>query len=143
MVEAYDRYNSTILSVLRSKDPEDAKKFGFVAGKELEEDIMLVSGTVEKPGIGKAPSDLYIIGGLVFTPDIFEAIEEATRRIKDSGEVREIVYVDALNVLLEQGRVMYAKEIVSGVFRDTGNKLAHWLKWLVRAKILVRSLRPT
>lgn len=141
LVEAYDRYNSTILSVLRSNDPQDAKKFGFVAGKEIESDIMMVSGTVEKPGIGNAPSDFYIIGGLVFTPEIFGAIEEATRRLKESGENREIVYVDALNILLEQGRAMYAKEIVSGVFRDTGNKLTY-LQTLVEMASVREDIGP-
>jgi UTP--glucose-1-phosphate uridylyltransferase len=141
LVAAYETYNCTILSAIKAPTDEDKLKWGYAAGSEIEPGLIKVNNFVEKPGPSYKDSDYAIIGGTVYTPDIFPAIEEATKRLKDSGENREIVYVDAVNILLEQGRAVYATELKNGVFRDTGTKI-NYLKTTVEVAAKRDDLGP-
>ncbi len=124
LVAAYEKYGCSILSGYRTKKEEDTKKYGFVAGKEVEKGEVRVEEIVEKPGPDKAPSDLAIVSGYIFTPEIFDAIEAVK---PEDG--RELVYVDALEVLLKSQEV-YAIEVKNGKYYDTGDKL-EYLKTLI------------
>ena len=71
---------------------------------------------VEKPAYEDAPSDLAIIGRYIFTPDIFEAIEETK-----PGSGGEIQITDAMRLLLKK-RPFYAVRL-DGTRHDAGDKL--------------------
>jgi UTP--glucose-1-phosphate uridylyltransferase len=71
---------------------------------------------VEKPAFADAPSDLAIIGRYIFTPDIFEAIEET-----EPGSGGEIQITDAMRILLKK-RPLYAVKL-AGTRHDAGDKL--------------------
>lgn len=118
IIDAYDKYGTTILNGIRKSNPEDTKKYGYVGGKEIENGVIEVAEFIEKPGPEKAPSDLAIPGGYAYNPDIFEALEKADREIAGS---RELVYVDGVNVLLREGKKAYAIEIKDGKWYDCGN----------------------
>jgi len=124
LIAAYEKYGCSILSGYRTKKEADTKKYGFVAGEEVEDGVIRVKSIIEKPGPDKAPSDMAIVSGYVFTPEIFEAIEAV--KPKDDGE---LVYVDALDILLKSQEV-YAAEIKNGKYYDTGDKL-EYLKTLI------------
>jgi UTP--glucose-1-phosphate uridylyltransferase len=141
LVAAYESYNCTILSAIKAPTPEDKKKWGYAAGSQIEPGLLKVSNFIEKPGPDYTASDMAVIGGTVYTPDIFPAIEEATRRLQEAGETREVVYVDAVNILLEQSKAVYALELQNGVFRDTGTKISY-LKTLVEIASKREDLGP-
>jgi len=73
---------------------------------------------VEKPGPQKAPSRLASLGGFIFTPDIFAALE-STKLGKDG----ELWLADA-NAKVLKKRPIYAK-LVEGKYYDTGSKLGY------------------
>lgn len=125
MVDAYNSYGSTVLCAFKTGDPADTKKYGYAAGVEVDDGVFKVNQIIEKPGPEKAPSDYAILSGHVFTPDIFEAIEEATRKVQEEGTGREVVYTDAVDVLLAQNKAVYAKEIKNAVYHDTGTKITY------------------
>ena len=72
------------------------------------------------PCSAEAPSNLAVIGRYVFTPEIFEAIEQVK-----PGVGGEIQLTDAIDLLLARQSV-YGYRFTSGRY-DTGNKL----DWLV------------
>jgi UTP--glucose-1-phosphate uridylyltransferase len=119
LIEAFNRLNGSVLGAIRTRSPEDTKKYGFAAGEEIEDGVIKVEKLIEKPGPERAPSDLAVVSGLIFTPDIFDAIEAVQ---VPPGE--ELVYIDALNILLKKQPV-YAVEIKSGKYYDCGNKLGY------------------
>jgi UTP--glucose-1-phosphate uridylyltransferase len=119
LVDVHERYQSTVLSVIRTDNPEDADRYGFVVGEEVEPGIVKVSCIVEKPGAGHAPSDLAMVSGCVLNPGIMDALEEI-----QPGKGGEIWLVDAINHLLEKQDV-YACEIRNGRYYDCGNKLEY------------------
>lgn len=128
LMEAYEKYGTTILAAGKAKSEGDYKKYGFVGGDELGEGIMKVKSIVEKPGSSAAsPSDMAVMSGYIFTPDIYEPLERA---MKDLEEGEELVYTYGVQDLINQGVGVHAVEIKNAKYRDTGNKL-EYLKTIV------------
>ena len=122
LIDAYYKYESTILGAIRTDDPADAKKYAFVKGDEIESGILKISDLIEKPGIENRPSNLAIVSGYVFQPDIFDALRSVKR---EPG--RELVYVDGVNALRDSGQDAYAVEIKGGKYYDCGD-ITEYLK---------------
>ena len=89
-----------------------------------------VTGIVEKPEAGTAPSNLAVIGRYVLTPKIFDKLEQTQR-----GAGGEIQLTDAIQALMEEQSVFgYAFE---GTRYDAGTTMG----WL-RASVELALARP-
>jgi UTP--glucose-1-phosphate uridylyltransferase len=131
LIAAYEEMQAdAVIASVRMNGPEDYKRYGYAAGKEIRPGILKIEEIVEKPGPGKINSDYALIGGSVYGPEMFNAIEEAIHRWESKPSGNEVVYVDAVNILLERGKSCYAKEITGGKWHDCGNKL-EYLKTVV------------
>ncbi len=131
LIEAFQNSDaSAVIASIRMNKPEDFKRYGYAAGTEISHGLLKINEIIEKPGVGRINSDYALIGGSVYEPEMFSAIEEAMRRLEQNNTPGELVYIDAINILLERGRPCYAKEIEGGIFRDCGNKL-EYLKTVV------------
>lgn len=131
LVSAFEEMNgSAILGSIRTNKPEDYNRYAFATGDEVRPGILRIKEIVEKPGVGKVNSDQAIVSGSAYGPEMFAAIEEAMKRHQQTGSTKELVYVDAVNILLEQGRDCFVKEIEGGKYHDCGNKL-EYLKTVV------------
>jgi UTP--glucose-1-phosphate uridylyltransferase len=117
--DVHERYQSTVLSVIRTSNPEDANRYGFVDGEEVEPGLVKVNRIVEKPGAGSAPSDLAMVSGCILNPGIIGALENI-----EPGKGGEIWLVDAINALMREQDV-YACVIQNGRYYDCGNKLEY------------------
>lgn len=123
LIEAYEKYGGTILGATRPQNDAAFKKYGFVGGEKVDENVIKVTQVVEKPGSREAaPSDLAIISGFVLTPQIYEYLEKAR---KDLPEGEELVYTLGLQGMIDAGLPVHAVEIKNGKYRDTGNKLEY------------------
>lgn len=120
LIAAYEKYQTTILGAIRTDKPEDTKKYGFVKGEEISDGVFKVEELIEKPGPENPPSNLAVVSGSIFTPEIFPALENFS---VEPG--KELVYVDGVNVLRDQGKDAYAVEIKGGKYYDTGNKFEY------------------
>lgn len=127
LIQAYEKYGTTVLGALKADTDDFYDKYGVVGGEEVEDGVIRVSRIIEKPGKENAPSDLGIASGYLYTPEIFDAIEEAWRNLS-KGE--ELVYTLAVDNLIKKGINVHALEIKNAIFRDTGNKL-EYLKTVV------------
>lgn len=128
LLEVFNKYKSTILGVMKAKDEDDFKKYGFAKGIKMENGLIKVDQVVEKPGSrDDAPSDLAILSGFIITPEIYEHLEEAKNQIKNG---QELVYLMGIQGMIDAGIPVYALEIQNGIYRDTGNKL-EYLKTVV------------
>ncbi len=131
LISAYNEHGgSAILSSVRTSAPEDYKRYGFATGTEKAPGLMRIEHVVEKPGPGVINSDYALVSGYLYEPVIFEAIEQAMKLLDGAHPGRELVYVDALNILLEKNHDIYALEIQNGKYYDCGNKL-DYLKTVV------------
>ena len=123
MIEAYEKYGTSILSGIRMNKPQDTKKYGYVGGREVSPGVIEVDRFVEKPGPENVPSDLAVVSGFLFTPDIFEALERAVP--ETIGKGKELYYVDGVNNLMRDGKKVHAIEIKGGKFYDCGSKVGY------------------
>jgi UTP--glucose-1-phosphate uridylyltransferase len=80
--------------------PEDAVRYGVVAGERVDEATIRISEIVEKPAPGAAPSDLAVVHGYVLEPDIFDVLAEL-----EPGKGGEIWLTDAVSKLARQAPV--------------------------------------
>jgi UTP--glucose-1-phosphate uridylyltransferase len=126
LLAAYNQFGgSAILSSFRANRPEDYKRYGYAAGNLVSDGVLKINQIIEKPGIGVINSDFAIPGGAIYGPEMFDAIEEASKRHIQAQKKGELVYVDAINILLEQKKDCYAIEIKNSKYYDCGNKLEY------------------
>jgi len=121
LIEAFEKYQASVLGSIETKNPEDGARYGFVVGQLVSRGIFKIERLVEKPGVGKAPSSLAIVSGYVFTPEIFAALKKAQKKI---GTKRELHYIDGLNIL-QKVQPIYALKFQNARYYDTGNKLGY------------------
>ena len=115
MVEVFEKYNAPVIATMQVAG-EAISRFGVIDAEEVEPNVYRIKDMVEKPAYADAPSDLAIIGRYIFTPDIFEAIEQTK-----PGSGGEIQITDAMRILLKT-RPFYAVKL-EGRRHDAGDKL--------------------
>jgi UTP--glucose-1-phosphate uridylyltransferase len=103
MVKLYEKYKCSIVAV-EEVDKKEVNKYGIIAGKKIENNVIMVDDMVEKPDIDKAPSNLAIIGRYILKPDIFDLL----RNLKP-GKGGEIQLTDALKIQAKKGLVIAYK----------------------------------
>ena len=119
---------------------ENISKYGAVAIEQVDrpadgDEVVRVTGMVEKPPTEEAPSSLAIIGRYVLAPEIFDAI-----RATPPGRGGEIQLTDALLKLVEEGVPVHGV-VFSGRRYDTGDKL-DYLKAVVQLAVEREDLGP-
>lgn len=115
MISVYEKYEAPVIATMQVAG-EAISRFGVIDADEVEPGVYKIKDMVEKPAFADAPSDLAIIGRYIFTPDIFEAIEQTK-----PGSGGEIQITDAMRILLKQ-RPFYAVKL-EGKRHDAGDKL--------------------
>jgi UTP--glucose-1-phosphate uridylyltransferase len=116
MLECYEQTQSSVVAVQRMP-LEDISSYGVVdPGEWSADDLVRMNGMVEKPSSEDAPSDLGSVGHYVFSPDIFDAIDQTS-----AGVGGEIQLTDAINLLASQ-KAVYAY-VHEGPIYDVGKKL--------------------
>lgn len=115
MINVFEKYEAPVIATMQVAG-ESISRFGVIDAEEIEPNIFRINDLVEKPAFADAPSDLAIIGRYIFTPDIFEAIEQT-----EPGAGGEIQITDAMRKLLQK-RPLYAVRL-NGTRHDAGDKL--------------------
>ena len=115
MVEVFEKYDAPVIATMQVAG-EAISRFGVIDAEEVEPNVFRINDMVGKPAYADAPSDLAIIGRYIFTPDIFQAIEQTA-----PGSGGEIQITDAMRILLKT-RPFYAVKL-EGRRHDAGDKL--------------------
>lgn len=106
---------------------QEVSKYGIVDFSVINDNILEISGLVEKPSADVAPSNFAIIGRYVLQPGVFEVL-----RNTEPGVAGEIQLTDALNVMANDSSL--AGPVLGLVFEgrrfDTGDRLSY-LKTIV------------
>lgn len=141
LVAAYEKYGgSAILGGIHKSGPEDYKRYAYAEGIPLPGGAVKVNRMVEKPGPGLMNSDLAIVSGFLFGPEMISAVGEAMDRLEKAKDGRELYYTDAVNILMERKLEVLAVEMKDGKYYDCGNKL-EYLKAVVEFGLKHEDLR--
>ena len=128
MLRVQAERNTTVVALLEV-DPSIAQLYGIATVEPTEEDdVVRVTGLVEKPDAGTAPSNLAIIGRYVLRPEVFDVLENTP-----PGKGGEIQLTDALQAMATGPE--WTGGVFGVVFRgrryDTGDRL-DYLKAIVQ-----------
>ncbi|MFC1656376.1 UTP--glucose-1-phosphate uridylyltransferase GalU [Patescibacteria group bacterium] len=134
LIDIYEKYESPVVGVFEVPKNE-VNKYGVIdPKKEFEDKAIECKGLVEKPEIQSAPSNLAIGGRYVFTPDIFQTLEQTK-----PGKGGEIQLTDAMQTLAKNRQFMAFK--YDGIYHDCGNKL-NYLKTVVKFALRDKDIGP-
>ena len=115
MMDVYDQHQETVIA-LQEVAPDKVNRYGIMSGKEISDGVYHIDDLIEKPEVGKAPSNLAVAGRYILTPDIFDYIEKTPRGINN-----ELQLTDAMRMQIA-ARTAYGLKF-SGRRYDIGNKL--------------------
>ena len=128
MLQVQQSLNTTVVALLEV-DPSQTHLYGIATVEPTgEDDVVRITGLVEKPASGEAASNYAIIGRYVLRPEIFEVLERT-----EPGKGGEIQLTDALQALATGPE--WTGGVFGVVFRgrryDTGDRL-DYLKAIVQ-----------
>jgi UTP--glucose-1-phosphate uridylyltransferase len=142
MIEEQGKRQASVVALLEV-DPSQTHLYGIATIEETDtDDVVRITGMVEKPSPGEAPSNYAIIGRYVLMPEVFRILERTK-----PGKGGEIQLTDALQTMAE------APEATGGVYGvvfrgrryDTGDR-ADYIKAIVQLAVdredLGEELRP-
>ncbi|MHB8158543.1 MAG: UTP--glucose-1-phosphate uridylyltransferase, partial [Desulfocucumaceae bacterium] len=113
MMDIYQKRPGTIIAVMEvGKD--EVEKYGIIKPVRLTANISVISDLVEKPPVGKAPSNLVIVGRYIIDPEVFDCLEQVK-----PGSGGEIQLTDALKLMAGRDEI-YAYKFYGTRF-DVGN----------------------
>jgi UTP--glucose-1-phosphate uridylyltransferase len=115
LIAARERLGGGSVACAIRVSPEEASRYGVVAGQEVDERTLRVSSIVEKPEPDSAPSDLAVVHGYVLEPEIFDVLAQL-----GPGKGGEIWLTDAVSALAQDAPV-WALE-VDGRRYDAGER---------------------
>jgi len=124
MIELQSRAGGIVLALVEVRDDE-VDRYGIASVSELEpelsdvENVVRVTGLVEKPDIGQAPSNLAVLGRYVLPGKIFEVLKQTK-----PGSGGEIQLTDAMAQLLAEGTSVHGI-VYRGIRYDTGMPLGY------------------
>ncbi|ARP69094.1 UTP--glucose-1-phosphate uridylyltransferase [Streptomyces pluripotens] len=134
MLEVRERYRGSVVALMEV-DPAQIHLYGCAAVHPTgEEGVVRVTGLVEKPAAGTAPSRYAVIGRYVLDPAVFEVLAHTP-----PGRSGEIQLTDALQGLAAAGTVHGV--VFTGLRYDTGDK-ADYLRTVVRLACARPDLGP-
>ena len=137
MLQVQQERGASVIALMEV-EPSQAHLYGIATVDPTDEDDMVrITGLVEKPTAGTTPSNLAIIGRYVLRPEVFDVLERT-----DPGKGDEIQLTDAL---LEMARDDIAGGVFGVVFRgrryDTGDRV-DYIKAIVQLAVEREDLGP-
>jgi UTP--glucose-1-phosphate uridylyltransferase len=120
MIEAFNEHGGNHIAV--SPVPEnETHQYGIVGVKDRNTKVSEITGMVEKPKAGTAPSNLHISGRYILQPEVFAILERGER-----GAGGEIQLTDAMVAMLKAGKPFHAVRF-GGTIYDCGTKIGFLL----------------
>ncbi|MEO7146557.1 MAG: UTP--glucose-1-phosphate uridylyltransferase GalU [Terrimesophilobacter sp.] len=138
MLEVQVEQDASVIALLEV-EPSQAHLYGIATVEDTgTDDVVRVTGLVEKPAVGSQPSNLAIIGRYVLRPEVFDILEDTP-----AGKGGEIQLTDALQTLAADPSI--AGGVYGVVFRgrryDTGDRV-DYIKAIVQLAVEREDLGP-
>ncbi len=133
MIRIHGQYGRSVLA-LQEVAIEEIKRYGCAKPERISDQLVQILDIVEKPQPAEAPSNLAVMGRYVFTPEIFDKLENV-----EPGVGGEIQLTDAIALLLAD-QAVYGATFDGGRW-DTGTVPAY-LETIVELALQREDLGP-
>jgi len=104
MQEIFEENKDKCIVAVEEVNIKDVDKYGVISFESTSGNTFQVDEMIEKPSSSEAPSNLAIIGRYIFTPDIFEILEQT-----EPDHNGEIQITNALREIAKNGNVIAYK----------------------------------
>ena len=115
LIDVFEREGGSVVAVMQIDD-DQISRYGVIAGEPIGDRVHRMTGIVEKPAPGTAPTNLAAVKEYILTPEIFRILAQTQR-----GQGGEIWLTDAINQLVTREPV-FACEFVGDRY-DPGTKI--------------------
>lgn len=116
LIEVYDKVGGGNVIGVEEVPDSETHKYGIVAPGEVNGRLATMTGMVEKPAQGTAPSNWSIAGRYILQPEIFDLLAE-----QEKGAGNEIQLTDSMAKLMKQQD--FHAYVYEGVTHDCGDKI--------------------
>ena len=117
MADLFEQHGRSVIGV-QNVAPEQVSQYGIIRPLQMGVRIHGIESIVEKPKPQDAPSNLGVVGRYIFTPEIFDCLQQTA-----PGAGGEIQLTDAIALLLKRMPVL-AYEF-KGTRYDCGSKVGY------------------
>ncbi|MBI5659585.1 MAG: UTP--glucose-1-phosphate uridylyltransferase GalU [Nitrosomonadales bacterium] len=117
MIEVSQRHQCSVLGV-QDVPRSHTGQYGIVSATNLEPNVELAHGIIEKPSPDVAPSTLAVVGRYILTPRIFHHLAQVK-----AGAGGEIQLTDGIAALLREEKLLAYR--FNGIRYDCGSKLGY------------------
>lgn len=115
LIDVYNKNKGSVVA-LEEVQPEMVSKYGVVDGESISDNVIKANGWIEKPSVEEAPSNLAVASRYLFTPEIFDYLENTP-----PGKNNEVQLTDAMKEMVKS-HPMYGMKF-NGKRYDIGNKM--------------------
>jgi len=130
LIEVYDKVGGGNVIGVEEVPASETHKYGIVAPGEVNGRLATMTGMVEKPVQGTAPSNWSIAGRYILQPEIFELLAS-----QEKGAGNEIQLTDSMAKLMTQQQ--FHAYVYEGATHDCGDKIG-----LLKANVALALKRP-
>ncbi|PHY19163.1 UTP--glucose-1-phosphate uridylyltransferase [Caulobacter sp. BP25] len=123
LIEVYDKVGGGNVIGVEEVPESETHKYGIVAPGKVDGRLATMTGMVEKPAKGTAPSNWSIAGRYILQPEIFDLLAS-----QEKGAGNEIQLTDSMAKLMQQQP--FHAYVYEGVTHDCGDKIG-----LLRANV--------
>ncbi|HLA84847.1 MAG TPA: UTP--glucose-1-phosphate uridylyltransferase [Thermoguttaceae bacterium] len=117
MIDQFEEAGVDAVVALEEVPPEDVVRYGIAIPRGAAAEVFEIEDLIEKPEVGQVNSNLAIAARYVFSPRIFDCLENTPPDRRG-----EIQLTDAIRMLIQQGRRVLGVRLSHGQTRfDIGN----------------------
>ncbi len=115
LINVYNENKGSVIALEEVK-PELVSRYGIVDGETVSEKVVRARNWIEKPSVEEAPSNLAVASRYLFTPEIFDYLENTS-----PGKNNEVQLTDAMREMVKTHPMFGLK--FKGKRYDIGDKL--------------------
>jgi len=123
LIEQYEATQSSILTCLEVRTDKEYESYGILAGDQVSDNSIKMTGIIEKPGRDRAPSNFAHVSSFLFEPSIMEYVDKGLEALQ---EEQEFYVSDSLvEPMIKDGHSFYGYQVQDSRRYDTGDKLGY------------------
>jgi UTP--glucose-1-phosphate uridylyltransferase len=139
LMTIHEETGASVMSCFGISTDEEYGRYGVIAGQEVREGLLKMSGIAEKPGRANAPSNFANAATYLFTSDVFTYLERGRQQLPEGAEFQ--VTSEVIDPMLRDGKPMYGYIVQNAQRYDTGTQL-EYLKTLFAFALRHNGLGP-
>lgn len=115
LIDVYNQNKGSVIALEEVK-PELVSRYGIINGNRISDTVYRADDWIEKPSREEAPSNLAVASRYLFTPEIFDYLENIP-----AGKNNEIQLTDAMRLMVKKHPMFGMK--FTGKRYDIGDKM--------------------